>query len=85
MSSPALFKGGYISTFPAIIMLKFITDRYRPARNPVGQIAVRYRLKQNASWKLMPGIPKRQKNRAQHFLQDRMYAKQWFRSVYANV
>ena len=38
------------SPFPANILLKSISDRYRPDRYPVGPITVRYRFKQNASW-----------------------------------
>ena len=39
-----------IHSFPASILHKSISDRYRTVSNAVGPITVRYRLKQNASW-----------------------------------
>ena len=39
-----------VMSFPASILHKSISDRYRPDSNAVGPITVRYRLKQNASW-----------------------------------
>ena len=38
------------SESPASILLKYILDRYRPDRIPVGPITARYRFKKNASW-----------------------------------
>ena len=36
--------------FPVSNLFKSISDRYRPDRDPVGLITVRYRFRQNAKW-----------------------------------
>ena len=39
-----------VSIHPANILLKSVLDRYRPDRNAVGPITIRYKFEQNANW-----------------------------------